>query len=515
MAWDGGRLGLINQFEMGEGVSNPFRGVFEEGVRQTAVDYERSQMENDPRFNKETGKIEQDWNRPVLNAQGAISSQFGDYRMTPQSPSVREGHQTFDFYQLPEEMMRDEPPVVDPQQDPAGALAGATLKASYAGGGYTPMKVEPAPPMKMQADKAMDQEGKQVMFDMNKIPAWHESNAFSTGLLSFGLNLLSGNDLATSFNQAAGAFDKSFGKEKRQAWAQDLVEQGYDAHEIQSWIETGDHKALSDPMQKKMQQQQYKLGQMQLQRAMYENSPEYLEWQSRRQAQKDQLELTKFEADQQYRAASLNLQAMGNKIREQAALAKQAGANDLTSRDYSQLASTVMPTIKVANQRINYSDAAMRDLADIEKYKKEGNDAGVQGSYKSFQYNMARAVKGGGATLTEKDVAGASALTNAWDDTANILSLKTTGAPTQMWLDTMRKSVTNDMTNQTNGVRMIAEQVYNTYAPVFGHEKAQNVVRRIVAGGAVGNLVFDPRTGSLVSDDRVDRVGPGTVKIQR
>ena len=128
---------------------------------------------------------------------------------------------------------------------------------------------------------------------------------------------------------------------------------------------------------------------------------------------------------------------------------------------------------------------------------------------------MARAVKGGGATLTEKDVAGASALTNAWDDTANIVSLKATGAPTQMWLDTMRKSVTNDMTNQTNGVRMIAEQVYNTYAPVFGHEKAQNAVRRIVAGGAVGNLVFDPQTGSLVTDDRVDRVGPGTVKIKR
>lgn len=406
-------------------------------------------------------------------------------------------------------------PLPDTFDDPGRALSTSTANRAVTGTGMGHYVARRPESQRVVMDRAMEEEGKQVLFDQNKVPVWYESDAFSSSLISFGLNLLAGNDIATAFNQAGGVFDKSYSKEKRQAWAQDLVDQGYDAHEIQAWIETGDQKALTNPMEKKMRMQQYRLGQINLEKAMFENSEEELQRKRNREDLADDLKVLEFNANQDYRRQTLANQQAGLKIKELAANAKAAGQGDLTARDYSQLANTVMPTIKVANQRINFSDAALRDMRDIRRYKKEGNAAGVQGSMASFQYNYARAMKGGTGMITEKDKESSTKLDSKIDNIFNVISRATTGMPTDTALDMLETSIVNDIQNQTDGVRQIAEQVYNTYAPEFGHEVATRAVRRIMAGGSMGNLGFDPGTGSLVTDDRVDRIGPGTVKIQR
>ncbi|MGL5015260.1 MAG: hypothetical protein ACRC6V_13375 [Bacteroidales bacterium] len=414
----------------------------------------------------------------------------------------------------------EEVPSADPVVDPATSLAISTKNRGITGGGLgdrSAPQVPGAPETPQQAAfQAQELESKRIAFDQNKIPKWHESNAFGMGLISFGLNMMSGNNAAESFNAAGKVFEDGYSKEKREAWADELRSQGYDDNEIMRWIDTGDNKDLTDPNEKKMKNMEYQRAQYGLEEARY-NTNEGRTAKANQQKFENEMAVTKYKADQDYRNASLDLQERGFalKVAEQERKAKGEATPKMTARDYGQLAQTVMPTVKVANQRIAFSDAAKRDLDDIKRYIKEGNTAGIQGSYKSFQYNMARAAKGGGATLTSKDVEEATALTSSVDNVLNLGSLKATGKPTPTWVDTMEKSVVNDITNQTNGVRSIAEQTYNTYAPVFGHEEAERAVGRIFGGGSMGALKFDPRTGSLISDDRVDRVGPGTVTIKR
>lgn len=336
-AFDGGRLG-ISQFYP-EGVDNPFRGVFEEGVRQTGVDAAESITESRMRDQGLIG--EREWNTPIAGVEGgALSQTFGNYKMTPDSPSVRESN-TWDFYQ-PEMQADDEmaPPPLDPMENPAGALSASTAVRSYTGGGIGAVRPMPVPKPGMVAQQVQDQQGKQVMFDMNKIPAWQDSKAMSQGLLSFGLNLLSGQNWADSFNAAGSHFEKEFGREKRQIWAQDLVEQGFDAHEIQKYIETGDSKVLSDPMEKKMRMQQYALGQQQLENAMYEGSDEMRKWKSDREYQQELRAARGLELQEMSTLASIANQQESSAIRReelsmkrQAAAAKASGDNEKFSAE--------------------------------------------------------------------------------------------------------------------------------------------------------------------------------------
>lgn len=293
------------------------------------------------RMNQEQAPRQTEWNTPVAGVEGGSNwATFGQYKMTPDSPSVAESR-TWDFYQ-PEMQADDEmaPPPVDPTQDPAGALAATTAIRAYSGGGVGSVRPKPVPKPGDLAVKAQDQQGKQVMFDMNKIPAWQDSKAINQGLLSFGLNLLSGNDWATSFNQAGAHFDKAYGREKRDIWAKDLMEQGFDAHEVQAWLESGDPKALSDPMKKQMQQQQYALGQQQLSNALYENSDEMRQWKADREYNKDLQGARSLELQEMSTMANIQNQRANQEIaratldmKKQAAAAKASGENEKFSAE--------------------------------------------------------------------------------------------------------------------------------------------------------------------------------------
>jgi len=419
--------------------------------------------------------MEQSFKDP-MSVQGILSGAYSDeeIKAPEQTPEQDQPSATL-------------PPL--PDEDPAAFLGGLNSNMFKGVGDYMGRVKPPTPPdPKQAAVEMMDAEGKQTMFDMNKIPKWQDSDAFYGGLLSMGLNLLSGNDLATSFNAAGQYFDNAFGKEKRQAWAQDLVNQGYDAQDIQRWIETGDNKDLTDPMEKKMRMQQFNLGQQNLNRAIYENSPEMRQFALDQAGFDNALKVAQLNAQINYQNASLKQRWAAQEARGQ--------KPTFTARDFSQIQSSIMPTIKVANQRIQYSNDALRDVEQIKKYKKEGNLAGMQGSYRSFQANMARAMKGGGATLTDKDLEATTALTDWYSDLSNKASIKTTGYPTDQWIEAMATSARNDVYNQSRGVREVAQNAYYTYAPELGHDLAQNVISRIFGGTNVGDLTIDPRTGS-------------------
>lgn len=278
-----------------------FPSMYDFAKDYSADEVYRRQMEADPEYqaSQVQGQNNQvPYNAPAVQMGGALDQGFSNYQMTPGSQSVKDsGHwnyyqdQEFEYVTQKQEEQQEADESVN---DPGSKLARST--SQYRREGLSPRKMPTMDP-KLQAQLASEEQGKQVMFDQNKIPKWDESQAFGQGLLSFGLNLLAGNDIATAFNQAGSHFQSAYGREKRELWAQDLVSQGFDAHEIQAWIETGDQKALSDPMEKKARMQQYRLGQANLQKAMFESSPDYLEWQAERAYNQDaradrQLELS-------------------------------------------------------------------------------------------------------------------------------------------------------------------------------------------------------------------------------
>lgn len=168
-------------------------------------------------------------------------------------------------------------PTPDASKDPVGYMAATNMNKAKGVGESTGTMNEkaPAPPTESQQQSiALNQMGKQSAFDMSKAGPWYKSQSFNYGLISFGLNLLSGNDLATSFNAAGQAFGDMYGQEQRGAWAQDLQAQGYSPQEIEEYVRTGDSKTLTDPMEKQARQVQLQTNLQQLDNLQYSNSPE-------------------------------------------------------------------------------------------------------------------------------------------------------------------------------------------------------------------------------------------------
>lgn len=200
-------------------------------------------------------------------------------------------------------------PVPPPQQGAAATVSAMTSNRIAGTGdaaGYSTNLPE-MPTSAQTVAQGVADAGKQVMFRDIQTPNWYEDDSFYEGMLSFGLNLLAGNDVATAFNQGASVFQNSKALEKRQVWAQDLLSQGYDAHEIDAWVRTGDNKALSDPAEKQARQQALALGQQQLIAAQRENDPSRIEYKDKMDRYKLEVAEDDRKFDRQMRLEDQNL----------------------------------------------------------------------------------------------------------------------------------------------------------------------------------------------------------------
>lgn len=170
------------------------------------------------------------------------------------------------------------------------------------------IEAPPEMPVVKTLTQQLEDTGKRISMDQNKIPKWNESDSFNYGLINFGLNLLSGNDLATSLNAASNKFSQMYGEEKRTIWAEDLRRQGFDETEIQQYIKTGNSKDLTDPMEKKSKILQYNLQTAQLDKSLYENSPEMRKYAANVESWKNKMEVAKYQDDKAYKQAQFGLE---------------------------------------------------------------------------------------------------------------------------------------------------------------------------------------------------------------
>lgn len=225
-------------------------------------------------------------------------------------------------------------PVTNPVES-LGQLNNNRIKGVGNSVGEVEAPTPPIPTAKQAADNELKDIGNKAAFEQTKIPVWYESGSFNMGLLSFGLNLLSGNDLATSFNQASKAFTDMYGSEKRQAWAGDLAAQGYSRAEIEAYIQTGDPKMLKDPMEKQAAIQNIQLGREQIEAAKFKNSPE-----ERARAEEDRqfdkaLKVSQLNDSRAARADAAEMRRLNLQDRQEAR-AEKAAAKAAEGEKYSE-----------------------------------------------------------------------------------------------------------------------------------------------------------------------------------
>lgn len=398
------------------------------------------------------------------------------------------------------------------KEDPAANLALSTGVRAVQGTGVGMPKMPEMPSMKEMQGQAQSLEAKRVSFDQSKIPKWYDSQSFNMGLLSFGLNLLSGNDWATSFNQAGQVFDKGFGKEKRAAWADDLRAQGYDDHEIQAYIETGDNKVLSDPAEKKFREQQYQLGAAQLQKAQYESSPEYQAYQRAEKDYDRQFKEAQLQSQINYQNASLGMQQAQLQMKQAMANQKQG---DWTSRDYTQLRSTVQTGLRTMEQKLVQSRLADASLGDLQAAIDRGDNAAAQGAYQSFREYQARAMLGGNATLTPKAIEEVTGLPSKVDSVINMGMLSFGGEPSKKWIAAQKANVGRALANEHTVANELISNFYRTIKDEYGPEVAARAARRVSGGTNLGSMKFDENGNMIEQNPNKYKANSSTVQIQR
>lgn len=371
-------------------------------------------------------------------------------------------------------------------ENPAAAVASTTYNRSVRGSGMGNREIPKAPDQpqnpKEAGFQAQELESKRIAFDQNKIPKWYESQSFSLGLISFGLNMMSGNNAADSFNAAGKVFDEGFGKEKREAWADELRSQGYDDNEIMSWIQTGDNKELTDPTEKKMKNLQYQMSQYNLENARYDAN-EGRQSKAAQQNFDNQMRVYNAGVDADYKKASLGMQREGLdlKYKELERKAEQTNMFGMDKNYFKTMTQNAMPFLRDTQVKMARGGLAKQAM---DKLKTGKNDDGTPlttdqrwSLYNTAQEALGKAYQGGYGALSPKVrdeyVGDPSAIGQATE----WIYKKTTGNITDSEIDRVSKLADGFMDSEHASTSQVANQLYNSVVNEIGPENAMAYVR--------------------------------------
>lgn len=385
--------------------------------------------------------------------------------------------------------------VPDAGQDPVGHISALNENKSKGVGGFsgnvnTPL---PAPPTQSQVqDMQLNQQGKQAAFDQNKIPAWYKSNSFNMGLISFGLNLLSGNDLATSFGAAGQAFNDMYGEERRGYWVEDLVKQGYDPIEIDEWKRTGDSKVLTSPQEKQMKMIQQRLQMQQLDNALYEGSPEMRQYQLGREQRKDALSEAQIRNSIANSNAQLGLSRERLNFEKSKYADKQAaagegpewGVSNPEARMILQQGKKFTDDSNLKRSRMAVAqEAAQRAKALLEK----GDTAGAAAAYDQYEESYGKAMQGGLGKIDRHDASDIAGPRTWWGQASNAVVRGVRGAPTSGEIDRAIASSNRGIGTEHQVVVDNLQSMYENLIPKIGADRARAATKFQANGAGIGN----------------------------
>ncbi|WWZ74843.1 virion structural protein [Proteus phage J3S] len=405
-----------------------------------------------------------------------------------------------------EEQLREgAEPVGDPLVSPSGTLA--TMNKNIISGvgtstGSVSQPTLPKPPDPKQVEKkAFSDYGKSVSFDQNKIPEWYNSHSFSAGLVSFGLNLLSGNDLATSFNAASNLFMNAYGEEKRGIWAQDLAAQGFDATEIEQWIRTGDSKVLTKPEEKRMKQIQMETSLAQLDNLQYNNSPEMRQYNLDRQNTMDNLKITQAQNQMDIARQNLGLQRARLSLEREKAQAKLQndptfGLDPKTLRLVQNQFMPYMRDAQVKASRFDQSVSAARKALEMWDSGEKGQATSL---YKGSREAFTKGYKGGYGGINASEIDTHSGDPNWFKRRLSDLDVAITGTVSRDELVRQLEAAEYASKSEHNALENYIKAQYKSLAAEVGPIRAQQILNLTGSGSGIGQVV-----GSEANEDTVE-----------
>lgn len=400
--------------------------------------------------------------------------------------------------------------VPDAGQDPAGHLAAINSNkakgvGSFTGVANTPL---PTPPTQKQtADMQLNQQGKEAAFDQNKIPAWYKSESFSMGLISFGLNLLSGNDLAKSFAAAGQAFGDMYGAERRSYWVEDLAKQGYSPVEIDEWRRTGNSKVLTSPQEKQMKLVQQQLQMQQLDNALYENSPEMRQYNLGREGRKDALQEAQIRNSMANSNAQLGLSQQRFNLELEKEQRKQAaqlsdpefGLDPKTLRIAQTQIMPYMRDSQIKASRIDQSASTAQDaLAAFDKGDPKLATQLLQGAKEAYT----KGFKGGTGGINPEEIDYHSGNPNMFGRYYEKANQALTGSVSRDEIVRQLRSSVAASEAEHKSMGQYLKSQYHSLAASVGPEKAQAVINMTGSGAGIGQVVSQPANQNTVKITR-------------
>ena len=357
------------------------------------------------------------------------------------------------------------------------------------GDGFGNLPLPPQPEVKQSYAEQMQTIGDRVALDQNAIPDWHESDSFNYALINFGLNLLSGSDLANSFSNASTTFIDMFGKEKRQIWSEDLRKQGYDDTEIERYIETGDNKVLTDPFEKKAKMMDYNLKAAQLDQALYEIDPKTRENAIKRQKWEDEIKLTEIQDRRAQAAADLNLRREEMKMRRQEAadrlnlakakleasspLEQEFGANPKVLK---LIQGQVKPYVDRVSVKASFLDQAELMARKALELQKAGKWSEATKQLDGAKESYAKAFKGGYGSVSPEDIKYHAGDPVTLRNGASWVGSHIVGRTPDWEFDRAIAMASNARESEHAALNIFLENKYKNLAAEIGEERAQRVM---------------------------------------
>lgn len=493
------------------GIQHPLAAMsrnFEEqaAVRRT-MDANPGMNESDALASVQQGYATNRLNRTATNLQNDLQGALGNYGpQTPddwQSPADQadekanqiQGALANTQQQQADLTAQGYKQVPDAGSDPVGHLSALNENKSKGVGGFsgnvnTPL---PSPPTQSQVqDMNLNQQGKQAAFDQNKIPAWYKSNSFNMGLISFGLNLLSGNDLATSFSAAGEAFNQMYGEERRSYWAEDLAKQGYDPVEIEEWKRTGDSKVLTSPQEKQMKMIQQRLQMQQLDNALYEGSPEMRQYQLGREQRKDALSEAQIMNSIANSNAQLGLSRERLNFEKSKYAAKQAAAGEgpewgITNPEARMVLQQGKKFTDDSNLKRSRMAVAHEAAQKAKQLLEAGDTAGAAAAYDQYEESYGKAMQGGLGKIDRHDASDIAGPRTWWGQASNAVVRGVRGAPTQGEIERAISSANRGISTEHQVVVDNLQSMYENLIPKIGADRARAAVKFQANGSGIGN----------------------------
>ncbi|WP_310606718.1 hypothetical protein [Buttiauxella brennerae] len=317
----------------------------------------------------------------------------------------------------------------------------------------------------------------------------------SSFMIGLSAALASGNaagGITAGLWAAIAIHDGGYALRQRGEHVDSLLKQGYTFPAVLKWYEDGDEKVLEQEYKQMQENTRFTLREQQQDRQFNDR----MDMEDKRMNQRDQ----QFNARMNMEGARFGEMVRHNMASEQAAIAASQRAGESADRaerrldisERRQLHSEFNDTIKGAKQKQYYMRMAEKSVEQLKGYVASGDKAGAAEAYHNVRNNLARASIGGNASLTPEQIQESTGLPSLMDEKANEMGLAVNGLPTQMFIRTTEKQISDDILNEQNTIKEQAKSFFDTMiADGYSTEEAARYVNHGMMGTAIGNLDLD------------------------